>query len=59
MKFLNIRENNSNNININMLFYTDENLNLILKNMMISNGSLVFLDKELTSCLINASCLVR
>ena len=42
-----------------MLFYTDENLNLILKNMMISNGSLVFLDKELKSCLINASCLVR
>ena len=59
MKFLNIRENNSNNINTNMLFYTDENLNLILKNMMISNGSLVFLDKELKSCLINASCLVR
>ena len=59
MKFLNIRENNSNNINTNMLFYTDENLNLILKNMMISNGCLVFLNKELKNCLIDATCLVR
>ena len=59
MKFLNIRGNNNNNINTNNLFYTDENINLILINMKISNGCLVFLDKELKSCLINATCLVK
>jgi len=59
MKFLNIRGNNSNNINTNNLFYTDENINLILINMKISNGCLVFQDKELKNCLINATCLVK
>ena len=55
MKYLKLRGNNNNNVNINKLFYTDENLNSILGNMMISNGYLIFLDKELKSCLINAS----
>ena len=49
----------SNNININKLFYTDENLNVILGNLMINNGYLVFLDKELKNCLINSSCLIK
>ena len=56
MKYLKLRGNNNNNVNINKLFYTDENLNSILGNMMISNGYLIFLDKELKSCLIDASC---
>ena len=56
MKFLNIK---GNNINTNNLFYTDENINLILINMKISNGCLVFQDKELKNCLINATCLVK
>ena len=53
IKYLKLRVNN--NTNINKLFYTDENLNAILGKMMISNGNLLFLDKELKSCLINAS----
>ena len=53
-KYLKLKGNN-----INMLFYTDENLNIILGNMKISNGNLVFLDKNLRSCLINSSCSIK
>jgi hypothetical protein len=53
-KYLRLKGNNINN-----LFYTDENLNIILGNMKISNGYLVFLDKNLKSCLINSSCLIK
>ena len=56
-KYLKLKGNN--NININKLFYTDENLNVILGNLMINNGYLVFLDKELKNCLINSSCLIK
>ena len=53
-KYLRLKGNNINN-----LFYTDENLNIILGNMKISNEYLVFLDKNLKDCLINSSCLVK
>ena len=53
-KYLNLKGNN-----INSQFYTDENLNIILGNMKISNGYLVFLDKNLKGCLINSSCPIK
>ena len=56
IKYLNIKGNGNN---INKLFYTDENLNIILGNMKINNGFLVFLDKDLRNCLINSSCQVK
>ena len=49
----------SNSTNVNKLFYTDENLNIILGNLKINNGYLIFLDKELKNCLINSSCLIK
>ena len=53
-KYLKLKGNN-----INSLFYTDENLNIILGNLEISNGNLIFLDKNLKNCLINTSCLTK
>ena len=55
IKFLKLKGNN----NINPMFYTDENLNIILGNMMINNGYLVFIDKNLKNCLINSSCPIK
>ena len=53
-KYLKLKGNNINN-----MFYTDENLNIILGNMKINNGYLVFSDKNLKNCLINSSCLIK
>ena len=53
-KYLNLKGSN-----INSKFYTDENLNIILRNLKIINGYLVFLDKNLKNCLINSSCLIK
>ena len=53
-KYLKLKGNN-----VNSLFYTDENLNIILGNLEISNGNLIFLDKNLKNCLINTSCLTK
>ena len=53
-KYLKLKGNN-----INSLFYTDENLNIILGNLEITNGYLNFLDKNLKNCLINTSCLLK
>ena len=43
----------------NSLFYTDENLNIILGNIVYLNGVLSFLDKNLKNCLINSSCPMK
>ena len=56
IKFLKLKGNNNN---INQMFYTDENLNTILGNLMINNGYLVFMDKNLKNCLINSSCPMK
>ena len=42
--------------NYNSMFYTDENLNIILGNIFCFNGIISFLDKNLKSCLISSSC---
>jgi hypothetical protein len=43
----------------NAKFYTDENLNIILGNLIYHNGILQFLDKSLRSCLISSSCPMK
>lgn len=43
----------------NSKFYTDENLNIILGNIIYRNGILSFLDKSLRSCLISSSCSMK
>ena len=43
----------------NSKFYTDENLNIILGNIIYHNGILQFLDKSLRSCLISSSCPMK
>ena len=43
----------------NAKFYTDENLNIILGNIIYHNGILQFLDKSLRSCLISSSCPMK
>ena len=43
----------------NSKFYTDENLNIILGNIIYRNGILSFLDKSLRSCLISSSCPMK
>ena len=40
--------------NYNSMFYTDENLNIILGNIFCFNGVISFLDKNLKSCLISS-----
>lgn len=50
-KYLRLKGNN-----YNPMFYTDDNLNNILGNIMYYNGALFFLDKNLRNCLINSSC---
>ena len=46
-------------IRFNSKFYTDENLNIILGNIIYRNGILSFLDKSLRSCLISSSCPMK
>ena len=53
-KYLRLRS-----ITNNSLFYTDENLNIILGNIIYLNGALSFLDKNLKNCLINSSGSMR
>ena len=43
----------------NSKFYTDENLNIILGNIIYRNGILSFLDKSLRTCLISSSCPMK
>ena len=45
--------------NYNSMFYTDENLNIILGNIFCFNGIISFLDKNLKSCLISSSCQMK
>ena len=45
-----------NKTRFNGMFYTDENLNIILGNIICNNKILSFLDKNLKSCLISTSC---
>ena len=45
--------------NYNAMFYTDENLNIILGNLFCLNGVLSFTDKNLKSCLISSSCPMK
>ena len=45
--------------NYNPMFYTDENLNIILGNIFCLNGLLSFNDKNLKSCLISSSCPMK
>ena len=45
--------------NYNSMFYTDENLNIILGNIFCFNGVISFLDKNLKSCLISSSCQMK
>ena len=45
--------------NYNSMFYTDENLNIILGNIFCFNGVVSFLDKNLKSCLISSSCQMK
>jgi tetratricopeptide (TPR) repeat protein len=49
-KYLRLRGNN-----FNAKFYTDDNLNKILGNIMYYNGNLSFLDNKLRNCLISSS----
>ena len=45
--------------NYNSMFYTDENLNIILGNLICLNGVVSFLDKNLKSCIISSSCQLK
>lgn len=45
--------------NYNAMFYTDENLNIILGNVLCLNGILSFTDKNLKSCIISSSCPMK
>ena len=45
--------------NYNSMFYTDENLNIILGNLICLNGIISFLDKNLKNCLISSSCQLK
>jgi hypothetical protein len=45
--------------NYNSMFYTDENLNIILGNLICANGVVSFLDKILKNCLISSSCPLK
>ena len=45
--------------NYNAMFYTDDNLNIILGNLFCLNGVLSFTDKNLKSCLISSSCPMK
>ena len=47
-----------NKTRFNGMFYTDENLNIILGNIICNNKILQFLDKNLKSCLISTSCQI-
>ena len=53
-KYLRLRGNN-----FNAKFYTDDNLNNILGNIMYYNGGLSFLDNNLKNCLISSSCPMK
>jgi hypothetical protein len=45
--------------NDNSMFYTDDNLNTILRNIICFNGTLSFLDKNLKNSLISSSCPMK
>ena len=45
--------------NFNSMFYTDENLNIILGNIFCFNRVVSFLDKNLKNCLISSSCQMK
>ena len=45
--------------NFNSMFYTDDNLNIILGNIFCLNGVLSFLDKNLKNSLISSSCPMK
>ena len=45
--------------NFNSMFYTDENLNIILGNLIYLNGVVSFLDKNLKNCIISSSCQLK
>ena len=45
--------------NYNSMFYTDENLNIILGNIICINGVVSFLDKSLKNSLISSSCQMK
>ena len=45
--------------NFNALFYTDDNLNIILGNLIYSNGVVVFRDRNLKTSLISSSCPIK
>lgn len=53
-KYLRLRGNN-----FNAKFYTDDNLNYILGNIIYYNGALSFLDNNLKNCLISSSCPMK
>ena len=45
--------------NFNSMFYTDENLNIILGHIFCFNRVVSFLDKNLKNCLISSSCQMK
>ena len=45
--------------NYNSMFYTDENLNIILGNIIYINGLVSFLDKNLKNSVISSSCQIK
>ena len=45
--------------NYNSMFYTDENLNIILGSILCINGIVSFLDKNLKNSLISSSCQMK
>ena len=42
--------------NFNSMFYSDDNLNIILEQIIYINGFISILDKALKTCLISSSC---
>jgi hypothetical protein len=45
--------------NFNALFYTDDNLNIILGNLVYTNGVVSFMDRNLKASLISSSCPMK
>ena len=46
-------------VNYNSIFYSDDDLNIILRNIIWFNGALSFLDKNLKNSLLSSSCPIR
>ena len=53
-KYLNLK-----GTNFNSMFYTDNNLNIILNNILYKSEIVTILDKNLKSCLLDSSCPMK